>query len=238
MLMTMHRHGEESPEWAARIKTVNNLLWSIIPKKTAKGGRLLVEMLPGILSELREGMEAASAHPATMDIFFGKLAKLHAMTVNGGVERDLSERPAVAPAKEASFLGPDAGLGGIDVEEVTFEYADDEIDEWPAEEIILESPATALEDELDAAGDGFDDLAREVACGTWIEFQSENGARQRGKLSWRSPLTSCCLFVDRNGVKMFETPVSDLAAQLRSGRATVLAQEDLMERAMEKLSAA
>jgi len=240
MLMTMHRHGEESPEWAARIKTVNNLLWSIIPKKTAKGGRLLVEMLPGILTELRDGMEAASAHPATMEIFFSKLAKLHAMTVNGGVERDLSARAPVAPVptSDASFLGPEVGLAGIDVEEVTFEFDDDEIDECPEEEIVLETPASALEAELDAAGDGFDDLARELACGTWIEFQADNGVRQRGKLSWRSPLTSCCLFVDRNGVKMFETPVCDLAAQMRSGRAVVLAQEDLMERAMEKLSAA
>lgn len=239
LLMTMHRYGEDSPEWAARIKTVNNLLWSIIPKKTAKGGRLLVEMLPGIIKELREGMEEASAHPATMEVFFSKLAKLHAMTVNGGVERDLSDVPAGKPQDEgASFLGPEGGLSGINVEEVTFELPDDELDEWPEEEIVLEAPDVGMDEEFDEAGDGFDDLAHDLACGTWVEFVSERGERQRGKLSWRSPLTACCLFVDRNGVKLFELPLGELASRLRARTAVVLAQDELMERAMEKLSAA
>lgn len=227
LLITMHRHGEDSRQWANRIKTVNNLLWSITPKKTAKGGRLLVEMIPSILDEIREGMELSSAHPETIESFFRDLATLHAKTVNGGVERDLREQPAAASGD---------AVDGAENAEVKALYQEDvaEFVDGDMEEIVLESPG-AGEGDVDADQDEYLQQAEQLACGAWVQFASEDGEPIRAKLSWRSPLTGCCLFVDRKGIKIADRTSAGLAADLRSGRVSVLDDVPLLDRAINAL---
>lgn len=230
LLITMHRHGEESREWARRVKTVNNLLWSLTPKKTEKGGRLLVEMIPGIVQEIREGMELASAHPDSIEAFLRDLAKLHAKTVNGGIERDLGDEPAEEEAaewhasaegdqllpEEVALLGEEADIGEADIEEIVL--GGPERDDKPVEE-----------------RDEYFDLAESIAPGTWLQLTDAQGETFRAKLSWRSPLTGCCLFVDRKGIKVAEKSLSALAAELRGGRTTILDDVPLLDRAISAL---
>lgn len=225
LLITMHRHGEESRHWARRIKTVNNLLWSITPKKTAKGGRLLVEMIPSILEEIREGMELSSAHPETIDAFFRELANVHARTVNGGVDRDMGEVEGAADTQADTAAPQEEGSL----------YQDDvaELATGDIEEIVLQSPEEPTV--ADTERDEYLDKAEALECGTWVMFTSEDGGAVRAKLSWRSPLTGCCLFVDRKGIKVADKTSSGLAAELRSGRATVLDEVPLLDRAINAL---
>ena len=235
LLITMHRHGEESRQWANRIKTVNNLLWSITPKKTAKGGRLLVEMIPSILEEIREGMELSSAHPETIESFFNDLAKLHATTVNGGVERDIGDGgTARAPALDelAAFTDETASA---EVQETGALYQEDVADllDGDVEEIVLQSPET--EAPASTERDEYLEQAERLHCGAWVQFTGEDGTGVRAKLSWRSPLTGCCLFVDRKGIKVADKTPSGLAAELRSGRACVLDEVPLLDRAINAL---
>lgn len=234
LLITMHRHGEESRQWANRIKTVNNLLWSITPKKTTQGGRLLVEMIPSILEEVREGMELGSAHPETIEVFFRELAKLHAKTVNGGVEREISDDVTPESSDDAEIVDVEAKArelresGGLYERDVADLLAAD------VDEIVLESPDVDSEP-AHQERDRFLEEAESLACGTWVQFSAEDGGSVRAKLSWRSPLTGCCLFVDRKGIKVADKTPSGLAAELRSGRAVVLDEVPLLDRAINAL---
>jgi hypothetical protein len=65
---------------------------------------------------------------------------------------------------------------------------------------------------------------RRMRVGTWFEFasQQEGAAPRRIKLSWVSPLTSSCMFVDRSGTQAEVKTLRELAADLRSGRAKVI----------------
>lgn len=64
---------------------------------------------------------------------------------------------------------------------------------------------------------------RKMKFGTWFEFSSDTGgASRRIKLSWLSPLTSTCMFVDRSGMQAEIKTLQELAHEILSGRAKVI----------------
>jgi hypothetical protein len=71
-------------------------------------------------------------------------------------------------------------------------------------EVIPESVLKATETEESLIEDEFLDQARAVKIGQWIEWQGQGGGDDwlRGKLSWRSEVTSNCIFVNRKGMKV------------------------------------
>jgi len=64
---------------------------------------------------------------------------------------------------------------------------------------------------------------RQMRVGTWFEFVPAPGSvPRRIKLSWVSPLTSTCMFVDRAGSQADVKTLRELAGELKSGRAKVI----------------
>jgi hypothetical protein len=64
---------------------------------------------------------------------------------------------------------------------------------------------------------------RKMRFGTWFEFSSApDGPTRRIKLSWMSPLTSTCMFVDRSGMQAEIKSLKDLAQEILAGRARVI----------------
>ena len=58
--------------------------------------------------------------------------------------------------------------------------------------------------------------------GTWFEFTPSDGDRaKRVKLSWISPLTSSCTFVDKSGIQAETRTLHALAQQILSGQARI-----------------
>jgi hypothetical protein len=64
---------------------------------------------------------------------------------------------------------------------------------------------------------------RKMKFGTWFEFSSQTGgAPRRIKLSWLSPLTATCMFVDRSGMQAEIKTLHELAQEILSGHAKVI----------------
>jgi hypothetical protein len=64
---------------------------------------------------------------------------------------------------------------------------------------------------------------RRMRFGTWFEFAGAPGnPARRIKLSWMSPLTSTCMFVDRAGMQAEIKSLRDLAQEILDGRARVI----------------
>jgi hypothetical protein len=64
---------------------------------------------------------------------------------------------------------------------------------------------------------------RRMRFGTWFEFMAAQGIpARRIKLSWMSPLTSTCMFVDRAGMQAEVKSLRDLAQEILAGRAKVI----------------
>jgi len=73
---------------------------------------------------------------------------------------------------------------------------------------------------------------RDLRPGTWVEFTGEDGEIERAKLSWISPISGRCLFVNRTGLKVGERRPIDLVEDLEKGLAKVLEAASLLRRAL------
>lgn len=77
---------------------------------------------------------------------------------------------------------------------------------------------------------------RNLTPGTWFEFGAP-GAHdfERAKLSWVSPSSGRCLFVNRNGMRVAERRPEDLVETLQRGLARILEDTNLMQQTLNSL---
>ena len=76
------------------------------------------------------------------------------------------------------------------------------------------------------------DRIRESEFGTWFELPTDMGETKRVKLSWLSPLTASCMFVDRAGIQTAIKPLRTLAQEIIEGRSKIL--EESIDRFVER----
>jgi len=82
--------------------------------------------------------------------------------------------------------------------------------------------------------DDSSDQAENLALGSWITFTT-GSEKQWGKLIWKD--TEYRLFIGKNGVKIFEIQLDELAEKLRHGQAAIviLDQKTISERVLSEL---
>lgn len=98
------------------------------------------------------------------------------------------------------------------------------------------------EEVIDDVADVMDDdlyliQARELEEGTWLELQEPDGDPMRAKLSWKSLISGKYFFVNRQGLKVRELTVPALAAEFRQGRARIIEDVPVFDRAISTLMA-
>jgi hypothetical protein len=78
---------------------------------------------------------------------------------------------------------------------------------------------------------------RALDFGTWLELPADGNRRRRLKLSWLSPRTDTCMFVDKSGTQADLRSVTELARLLSTGEAEVLEDRTMgfVERALHAL---
>jgi hypothetical protein len=78
-------------------------------------------------------------------------------------------------------------------------------------------------------------MASSLKEGAWVEFRDGEDNRTQARLSYISPLKGTYLFVNRQGRKVGEYSLYQLARELRSGNAQVIDGVPLIDRAMSSL---
>lgn len=71
--------------FAQALETVDNLIWSVLPKANAEERKRLVGMLPSLLKNLQQGMEIAAVESEDRGRFFSTLVDCHAAAVKAGL---------------------------------------------------------------------------------------------------------------------------------------------------------
>lgn len=83
--------------------------------------------------------------------------------------------------------------------------------------------AASLDEDLTEPERQMVERLRRLRFGTWFEFTgAPNAPPRRIKLSWMSPLTATCMFVDRAGMQAEIKGMRDLAQEILAGRAKVI----------------
>ena len=260
LMVTFLRDGGERDALQPHIDTMDKLIWSVSPKHSPEERRQLVDILPGLLGALNKGMDELELDDSERDAFFSRLARCHSKAVShrgrtpvrtestaghaGHTAEHEEQTPspvtdktetAEAPSHEEVMTAeePDetSGLtpanshseimaqikeGSIEVEEITLGNAPDTHTPPPME-------------------DEFTEQVRNLAKGSWIAFKKEDDSLSHEKLLWINAVTEMYMFTNRSGHNTRNLSLHQLAGIFRAGRAELLEEDELINRAVNNL---
>ncbi|WP_236210077.1 DUF1631 domain-containing protein [Metapseudomonas otitidis] len=237
MLLTCLKHGAESEEWRATLATMDDLIWSVEPHEAPEARMRLLELVPGLLKSLREGLTSAAFDPFSTSEFFSQLESLHVQAFQR-FKRPEPEPVVADVAEPDAAIAADAALV-VDLPELELEAAA----EAPAmvevvEEIILLAPGESRAPEPEASlpeGDEALDQVDNLRVGSWVEFQEDEDHKVRCKLAAIIKPTGKYIFVNRTGMKVLEKTRMGLAVEFRRGAIRLLDDALLFDRALESV---
>lgn len=247
----LDQEGHDGEPWRRHEKTIDDLMWSVEPKTTADDRRKMVMLLPHLLDALRAGMSLIGSSQEQTDAVIDALEPIHmaclrgekfdpaAVTPSAGdaelrgdvpaeqvAEANVSAQESTPPEDQAT-AGEEkisAGGGMSDFERELLGVDASFIQEAPGDTDI---EPTQIEDEFTA-------MAADMGLGTWLEFDLEEKKR-RAKLAWKSVVMGEYVFVDRKYKVVAERTLSSLAADLREGRASLVEDVAMFDRALDKV---
>jgi hypothetical protein len=204
---------------------VSDLLWSVKPQVTLKRPAQLIEMIPGMLAKLHEGLASLGQDPRETEAFFSTMEKLHrpVLKLRRVRSRRDAEESEAAPLEVALADTPDMS----DILPATPEQrkakaagqpwmAPQELDDAGFEETLPSGPAELGEDSdpeisvlpvMDEAEDGPEpetdalsagQLLAGLREGSWVDLHSKR-RWLRAQLIWASTRGTLFMFVSHGG---------------------------------------
>jgi len=216
--------GEESEAWTSTLATLDDLVWSVQPKKTAENRKHLVALLPSLLKRLAAGVHNRTWSPAAREQFMANLVEAHAAAVKPSFAMVSSPTAAVA---EAALAQAEVAKAAGDVELAAKAAA--------LAVAMTQAKPEPVQPEREVVDDDYLEIARSLDRGTWIEFEAEDGQLAFAKLAWISPLRGTYLFTNRQGQKALSMTAEELADRFRADRARVVEAEPLIDRAFSSM---
>jgi hypothetical protein len=213
--------GDDSEAWGAAVSTLEDLVWSVQPKRTSEDRKHLVALLPSLLKRLTAGVQGASWPPEARESFMSNLVEAHAAAVKPTYAHVDSPTAAVAEAAKAQ----------AEVAKAAGDTRAAQQAEALAEAMAPAEPAPPVEEPV-VVDDQYLEIARSLDRGMWIEFEGDDGQLAFAKLAWISPLRGTYLFTNRQGQKALSMTAEELAERFRADRARPVEAEPLLDRAL------
>ena len=221
------REGEESEAWNSALATLDDLVWSVQPKRMTDDRRKLVAMLRNLLKQLHGGLHNVVWEPGERERFMSNLVEAHAAAVKPSLAS--APLPTVAVAAAAAAAAEQATANG-DIETANKARA-------LAEAMTPAAPAPDPEPVAEPLQDRFAEVAASLERGMWVEFEGEDGQLAFAKLAWVSPLRGTYLFTNRQGQKAVSLTADELAERFRNDRARLVEAAPLVDRAFVSMMA-
>jgi hypothetical protein len=252
IVLTILRQGENSHQWRTSLRIADELVWSSEPKRFDAERNRLRALIPELEKALRQGLSMVAYHEHDIDQLLAELRHFFNMQLDPTADPSsllkkadrVAEAPAedyppgtTAPAADGSSESAADGSGvALVIEEKPPAPAaskEESFVEEIARQADKEESDSQVETEL--IEDEHYRGAREIKVGTWVEFRTQDDKVERAKLSWISPISAKYLFVNRKGLKVADKTVLGLAHELRLGRAMILEDVPLFDRALDAI---
>jgi hypothetical protein len=218
------KDGDESESWTSAVTTLEDLVWSVQPKRSPEDRKHLVALLPSLLKRLGAGVHNQRWSQEQRDKFMTNLVEAHAAAV----------KPSFAAATSPTAAVAEAARAQAEVAKASGDSAAAAKAEALAEAMAPAAPA-APEAAPEIVDDEYLEIARNLERGMWVEFESEGGQLAFAKLAWVSPLRGTYLFTNRQGQKALSMTAEELADRFRADRARLVEAEPLVDRAMTRV---
>ncbi|MBK9573048.1 MAG: DUF1631 family protein [Rhodoferax sp.] len=162
---------------------VDDLIWSVQSHLTRRHRNRLVEMVPGLLVKLRQGLQRIDYPAERIPVFFDALISLHEQAFEGP-RQGAADAGAGVPAPEAAEFW----VGDHEADESGYLDGDADLGvERAAQEASLES------------GPPRPWTAGDLVIGSWVELMV-GGVWLRAQLTWASPHKTLFMFVSHGGL--------------------------------------
>lgn len=226
----LDREGSDGAPWRRRCQALGDLMWSVEPKRTADERRKMVMLLPRLLDELRDAMKQIERSTEEIDAALDALEPIHMACLRGEPPAPVGTTAAAPATREPRSSDEVADMIRSIQQDMS---GSDEtlLTEEPPEDAAGDHDAVPAGDE---AEDDFTAMAADMTLGTWLEFDLDDKKR-RAKLAWKSAVMGEYVFVDRKYKVIAERTLASLAADLRHGRVTVVADVAMFDRALDKV---
>jgi len=207
LALTILRSGEHSEAFQRRLAVVDRLLQSDLGRQV-EGDLPRQPEAPQLRSEVESGLSQVGFHLEDVQSVIGKLFDNERAAQNDDPET-LTEVAAKLRAK--ARFGEESG---------------------DSKEKALPSRAEPAQP-LDEEALKIVERLKGIPYGTWFEMLSPGGIWHPRKLSWFSPLSGRCLFVNQRGARAEEMSLDTLAQEIQSKRARITEdkRESLIDRA-------
>lgn len=237
LLLTCLKHGQDSAEWRAALATMDDLIWSVESHDEPEDRLRLLELVPGLLKSLRDGLSSAAFDPFSTGEFFSQLEALHVQAFQR-FKRPLEDEAPVDAAQAPAEPASGNGLPVLDLPLALDVPAEPPAMVEVVEEIVLLAPGEVpvVEPETVLAED--DSALQQVdslRVGSWVEFQEDAEHKLRCKLAAVIKPTGKYVFVNRTGMKVLEKTRMGLAVEFRRGAVHLLDDALLFDRALESV---
>jgi hypothetical protein len=98
-----------SERWREAMATLDELVWSVLPKQGAEDRQRMVQRLPVILRNVKAGMASAKLDEESQKAFFSELVQCHAAALKAGITQGVpapSATPQRGPVRYAGLQPP------------------------------------------------------------------------------------------------------------------------------------
>ena len=220
------RYGADSVQWQESQALVEDLIESVTLPANAAGLAELETLLPIMSVRLHDCLDALEYDQRQKDQLVGQLGQMYRNLLGADFSGLLTSTKDPGDPQVLSDARTGAKTETAVDDTSATETDDDNIDFYEAAQLIL----GASREEADQAVSA--DSLHEALAGSWFEFKDETGQPVRAKLSWAKPVGSKYLFVDQNGETIADKTLTELAAEVKAGKAMILESIPLFERAL------
>jgi hypothetical protein len=219
----MLRHGEQSEETMASLKTVDDLLWSLKIPDHPQSRQRLIALLPGLLQRIRVGMESVALPGAEQHIVLNELMTIHT---------------------EALRPGARGAVGALTPEEIVQRMRDEVVTDAPAARsfsdsvIDLSSMETVPAEHLPSGGDRVDDDAGKRIESMRVGDRQRiflHGRWSRVQLLWRSDRSLFFLFAGESPARTHSITRRALERLSTAGLVQPVENKPLVQRAVDRM---
>ncbi|MEW8518102.1 MAG: DUF1631 domain-containing protein [Candidatus Thiodiazotropha sp.] len=201
-VLLRHPDGEMSDDWKEALRIADEIAWAFEPKDQSEREEL-EKSLPELRKAIEDGLASLGGfHQEKSQVLFGLLSSAETTSI--------ATEQAIKSAQASETVVPISEK--VAAEEAPAKPAPVEASKEPADEEEIPKDEEAMMEKL-----------RKIKFGTWFEIRdAQSGELQKVKLSWLSPLTASCMFVDRAGVQTAIKPLRTLAQEILKGESTIL----------------
>jgi hypothetical protein len=202
-VLLRHPDGEMSDDWKEALRIADEIAWAFEPKDEGEREEL-EKSLPELKKSIENGLASLGGfHQEKSQVLFGLLSNAETASI--------AAEQAVKTASTSDTVVPISEKTKLEAEPVKPTAAAEP------------SPEQAEDEEIPDDEQAMMEKLRKIKFGTWFEIKdSQSGESQKVKLSWLSPLTASCMFVDRAGVQTAIKPLRTLAQEILKGESIIL----------------